>query len=644
MALALATAFVLEAASAVADVKVDDRVLHTTLDESGVVAERTRIINFIWGSAGLPLSKQPSLHKFVASPVANLTNVQSVDALRITMENQEYTLAYHFVPLSGKKNRLVIVHQGHACLLDDGPGSGQGDGGIQRTIKALIANGYGVLAINMPRLSPPNAAIPDPGNCGDHSLLFQQTLTAGNALKFFIEPVVVSINYLSQTSPVRYTDFNMVGLSGGGWTTTLAAAIDTRIKLSFPVAGTLPMYLRAEPYNHDIEQFLPAFYGSKSPVVAGVAGYLDLYLLAARGAGRSQVQILNRNDNCCFGPNQHNAGVVGAAFEPSVRTYETRLKTMVATAPGFFRAVIDDVSPFHMISDNAINNVILPSLAGNAQTLSTTINSTRNSALCLDIPNFGRPPQNGDYVQLYACGAGSNQQWSFQSDGSIRSTWNTALCLDVPDFGRPPQNGDQLQIFSCNGGVNQKFDLRADGTLRSRTNGICVDVPDLGRPPQNGDRLQVYSCNGGTNQSFSANKLTTAISSVWAPHLCIDLPDFGRAPQNGDYLQVYQCNGPANQRFNSFSDGTIRTESGALCVDLPALGRPPQNGDQLQVFACNGGLNQQFDLQANGSLKSRAAGGLCVDIPNFGRPPQNGDRLQVFGCQGSSNQKFYVKK
>ena len=34
----------------------------------------------------------------------------------------------------------------------------------------------------------------------------------------------------------------MVGLSGGGWTTTLASAIIPDIKLSIPIAGSIPKW------------------------------------------------------------------------------------------------------------------------------------------------------------------------------------------------------------------------------------------------------------------------------------------------------------------------------------------------------------------------------------------------------------------
>ena len=37
-----------------------------------------------------------------------------------------------------------------------------------------------------------------------------------------------------------YKHIVMAGLSGGGWTTTISAAIDPRITLSMPIAGSMP--------------------------------------------------------------------------------------------------------------------------------------------------------------------------------------------------------------------------------------------------------------------------------------------------------------------------------------------------------------------------------------------------------------------
>ena len=49
-------------------------------------------------------------------------------------------------------------------------------------------------------------------------------------MRYFIEPVVLAVNYATQT--LGYKNIVMLGLSGGGWTTTLASAIDSRIQVS----------------------------------------------------------------------------------------------------------------------------------------------------------------------------------------------------------------------------------------------------------------------------------------------------------------------------------------------------------------------------------------------------------------------------
>lgn len=639
-------ALLLAGASGASAQVADDSAFHTSpLNASGISAKRTQMINFIWGSAGFPTTKMPATHKFVPSPVAGLTNLQSVEALRVTMDAGQYAIGYHFLPAANRRNQLVIVHDGHmACYLDDGPTTTQKDAGIQRTIKALLADGFGVLAITMPQYTPADPNLPDPGNCAqNHIGMFNLPVSGGNPLKFFMEPVAAGINYLVST--VKYPTINMLGLSGGGWTTTLYAALDTRIATSMPVAGTLPLYMIPSNQSPDLEQYLPAFYNPSGASPSGIAGYLDIYLLGSRGTGRRQVQILNRHDDCCYG---ERFTVPSIGFEAGIRTYESRLKSVAPGVAGLFRTVIDEVSPYHEISDNAIQNVILPVLRNPAvaSTLNTTIRSRYGSAgnLCLDIPALGRAPQNGDAVQVYQCGGGSNQEFSIQSDGTIRLPQWGGFCLDVPDLGRPPQNGDLMQIYTCGGGLNQQFDLQSDGTIRNRWNGLCLDIPGLGREPQNGDRLQVYQCGGGSNQAFSVNKPTTTISSVWDSSLCFDVPSVGRPPQSGDLMQVYSCNGGQNQRFNLQADATFRTEWGGLCLTVPNLGRPPANGDRLQLSACNVSLNQQFDIVADGTLRSRTQGALCLDIPDVGRPPQSGDALQLYQCAAGPNQRFNINR
>ena len=147
-------------------------------------------------------------------------------------------------------------------------------------------------------------------------------MTDGSVMKFFLQPVSVCLRYLKSRADVdgfpSYEDFSMIGLSGGGWTTTVYAAIDPTIRLSFPVAGTIPLWLRSGGSVGDTEQTLSSFYQ--------IAGYPDLYVLGSHGSGRKQVQILNRRDDCCFGVNQHQGKL---SYDDAVREYERQVRLAV---------------------------------------------------------------------------------------------------------------------------------------------------------------------------------------------------------------------------------------------------------------------------------------------------------------------------
>lgn len=313
-----------------------------------VVEKRQQLVDFIWGIAGFPADKLPSeVQVDVISPLSNLNNLERVDNLTIEMDELE-GLAHHFIPRN-KNNRLVIVHQGHTCTLEDGPGSGHNDEGVYRTIRDLLAEGFSVLAVYMPHKRP--------GDCwnANHDGMFTDFHSAGSPIKFFLESTAVSLNYMKRN--YSYADYSMVGISGGGWTTTLYAAIDTDIQSSFAIAGSIPLYLRYEGYNHDQEQYVRDFYR--------IAGYPDLYVLGSAGPGRRQIQILNTNDNCCFGARQFNAAQAGMTWEVAVRGYESNVMSVLrGLQSGSFSLFIDETTMGHTVSDYALRNIILPILKG----------------------------------------------------------------------------------------------------------------------------------------------------------------------------------------------------------------------------------------------------------------------------------------
>ncbi|HEX6834127.1 MAG TPA: hypothetical protein VF132_11390, partial [Rudaea sp.] len=371
---------------------VDDHAVHIH-NAADAAAVRQSLYLHIFGQQTLPTSDDVTVVSNIASPIQCSADLARVDELQLSMPvrsggavelldgpvSSVLGVAFHFVP-AHPIHKLAIVHQGHLdnFQMDTGPYAGTCDRalsggeddlnyyGIQPTINALISDGYDVLAVLMPLYVP--------GQCKgfQHLQLFvpgAEPAAGGTGLRYFVEMTLQGVNHLLSTG--TYTDVSMTGLSGGGWTTTLYAALDPRVSHSFPVAGSLPLYLRngtlfgpgqdsavsdADPCAElgDREQYDTDLYS--------IAGYPDLYALGAFGAGREQVQILNRNDNCCFGMPEH---ADPQTYDNDLRGYESNVRNaLTELGAGSFRLQIDEASTSHQISRDAIHNVILARLDG----------------------------------------------------------------------------------------------------------------------------------------------------------------------------------------------------------------------------------------------------------------------------------------
>jgi hypothetical protein len=309
---------------------------------------RDALIEYTWGKEGWPSKKMPVVKKGVACPIKALTNVRRCDSLTVAVTINENssttTTAWHLSPKAEPNRRLVIFNPGHVMDYNDPAYPCDA-----RTIDALLAKGFSVLAMLMP--------LDDVGRVCPHDRLFSFRFADGSAFKLFLEPVAACLNYLrtgsAEDSFPHYTEYDMVGLSGGGWTTTVYSAIDPSIKTSIPVSGTLPIYMRYDGSIGDAEQIWPAFYE--------IAGYPDLYIMGSYGQGRKQVQVLNRKDDGCFGEAQHRGPL---AWDKTVRDYEERVASALAAlnAAKHFRVYIDEAATRHEISVNAQDNVILREL------------------------------------------------------------------------------------------------------------------------------------------------------------------------------------------------------------------------------------------------------------------------------------------
>jgi len=308
------------------------RLIHiNTVDDIGKL--KNNLIDFIWKYDGFPDSKLPdSVEKNILNPVYDdFSNLKRIDQLNIEMEYGVNSISYLFIPESSN-NKLIIYHQGHGGDFFKG----------EKTIQYFLEKNYSVLAFSMPLMGMNNQPVVDLPNMGKFKIekhahfRFLDTKDF-SPIKFFVEPLAVSLNYLDVNH--NFSSYDMIGISGGGWTITLYAAIDDRISETYSVAGSVPIYLRTIPDNFgDYEQYHPELYR--------IANYLDLYIMNSYGDDRKFIQIFNKYDPCCF-PGEH------------YQTYESEVKEVLSKLnSNNFDIFLDDTHRTHKISDKALEIII----------------------------------------------------------------------------------------------------------------------------------------------------------------------------------------------------------------------------------------------------------------------------------------------
>ena len=262
-----------------------------------VERKRGALINYVWGEQGWPTGDQfAAIESNITDPVYSSLyseegNLLRIDRYTVRMDYGLESRVHHFHPIHGN-GKLFLFHAGHNPAGFEGDdvwvnNAGQYPGLV---IPRLLKEGYSVLAFEMPIYNPggpPVVTLPD-GRQITLNVHWDILTNLERPFRFFLEPIVISLNYVQEH--YNYRNVYMTGLSGGGWTTTIYAALDPRIERSFPVAGSVPIYLRKGAF--EAEQEYAPFYR--------LANYEELYVMGAHGFNRLQTQILNRYDACCF--------------------------------------------------------------------------------------------------------------------------------------------------------------------------------------------------------------------------------------------------------------------------------------------------------------------------------------------------------
>ena len=292
--------------------------------ENDIIKKKEALVNFIWNDQ-VPYSSIISIDQNIMDKqYQDLSNLKSIHKFNISMEYGINSIAYLFLP-ENSNNKLIIYHQGH-----------DGDFIIgKENIDFFLDEDYAVLAFSMPLLGMNDQPIIDLERFGkikftSHNQFKFLESSEFSPIKFFVEPIGVSLNYLDEN--FNFDSYYMVGISGGGWTTVLFSAIDDRITQSYSVAGSVPMFMRSDSKNiGDYEQIVPELYR--------IANYLELYILSSFGDERKHVQIFNKNDPCCF------SGNVSGLYDYKIN------EKLIELDRGSFFLYIDDTHNEHKISE-----------------------------------------------------------------------------------------------------------------------------------------------------------------------------------------------------------------------------------------------------------------------------------------------------
>lgn len=240
------------------------------------------LIKLVFGSSSLPESLPDTVYGVEDDAYIDVSNLKFIEQFEITQKRGVKSIGYILHP-KVTNNSLILYHQGHRGDFLNG----------KETFKHFIGEGFTIYAFCMPLLGKNNQPIIKINKLGSiHLNKHERFKYLENPIQYFISPVISMINYSENK---EFADITMIGISGGGWTTTLAAAVDSRINYSFPVAGTYPMFIRFQKPEKNYGDFEQTYEHLYSKI-----NYLDMYVLGSVGTNRFQVQILNEFDPCCF--------------------------------------------------------------------------------------------------------------------------------------------------------------------------------------------------------------------------------------------------------------------------------------------------------------------------------------------------------
>lgn len=218
---------------------------------ANISAKRADMIDYIFNGNGLPANETPtsintnytgSMHGVALSGITGEGTVVQTRWDVTDGDAENWANYIYFIPNATPTNNWMIEHRGHGS---------EGTATHTTAINRAIAEGYNVIFMGMP-LSDPDTdgqnTTSNPAASAGHEALYEDGIdtVSYNALELFFSSQVQAINYLFANYTVE--SLYGLGLSGGAYTLSILAAIDTRITKTIADRGFMPRSAKYYPF------------------------------------------------------------------------------------------------------------------------------------------------------------------------------------------------------------------------------------------------------------------------------------------------------------------------------------------------------------------------------------------------------------
>jgi hypothetical protein len=259
------------------------------------------------------------LQELKSDTIKNSASFRRTIAQSMLIPNEKVTLQRKFI----SKNSMAIISSYYgiktkgvltrskgesSCLLIYANGHHEGlyDTYFLRTKNMALKEGCDVLRLSMLGMGTNLGQVTFPTRSGRVMLTAQESMNHDLYASYFdkdypdLSPISLFItgnHAIVDSLDESYDSIYMVGLSGGGWMTTLLAALMPDIDASIAFAGSLPIEFREHPEDiGDYEQTEDPFWRSNDYWQLYILGMLDDYSELSRRV----FLIYAYNDSCCF--------------------------------------------------------------------------------------------------------------------------------------------------------------------------------------------------------------------------------------------------------------------------------------------------------------------------------------------------------